>query len=126
MAATLATYTAVLLPTPLWIRAHLAPATTVTVPFTHDRTANHLLGSVSHVDIGRPGTWTVAEQALDATGHPARSPPPAYAGCDSVKDRVDALADAGYGHGQKSGYGYEKNTPLTAYSQVRGVFAGGA
>ncbi|MFJ4913275.1 hypothetical protein [Streptomyces sp. NPDC088726] len=111
MAATLATYTAVLLSTPLRIRAHLAPATTLTVPFTHDRTANHLLDSVSHLDIGRPGTWTVAEQTLDATGHPARPPPPAYAGCDSVKARVDALADAGYGTGRSPGTGTKK-TPL--------------
>ncbi|WNI34128.1 transporter [Streptomyces sp. ITFR-6] len=96
MAATLATYIAVLLPMPLWIRAHLAPSTTVTVPFTHDRAANYFLDSVSHVDIGRPDIWTVAERTLDATGHPAQSLPPAYADCDSIKACVDALADAGY------------------------------
>ncbi|MGN5637533.1 transporter [Streptomyces sp. AC154] len=96
MAATLATYTAVFLPMPLWIRAHLAPASTVTVPFTPERGANYLLDSVSHVDIGRPDTWTVAEQTLDATGHPAQSLPAAYADCDSIKACVDALAGAGY------------------------------
>lgn len=96
MAATLATYAAVLLSMPMWIREHLAPATTVTVPFTHDRMANYLLDSVSHVDIGKPDTWTVAEQTLDATGHPAHAMPPAYTDCDSIKACVDALAEAGY------------------------------
>ncbi|MEV0846087.1 transporter [Streptomyces sp. NPDC049954] len=96
MAATLATYTAVLLSMPLWIRAHLAPATAITVPFTHDRMANYLLGSVSHVDIDKPDTWTIAEQTLDATGRPAHAMPPAYTDCDSIKACVDALAEADY------------------------------
>jgi hypothetical protein len=96
MAATLATYTAALLAMPMWIRAHLAPATTITVPFTHDRMANYALDSVSHVDIGKPDVWATAQQTLDGTGHPAHGMPPAYADCDSIKTCVDALAEAGY------------------------------
>ncbi|MCX5529921.1 transporter [Streptomyces sp. NBC_00006] len=96
MAATLATYTAALLSMPMWIREHLAPATTVTVPFTHDRMANYLLDSVSHIDTGKPDVWVTAEQTLNATGHPAHAMPPAYTHCESIKSCIDALAKAGY------------------------------
>ncbi|WP_326841115.1 hypothetical protein OHB33_01295 [Streptomyces sp. NBC_01558] len=96
MAATLAAYTAALLAMPMWLREHLAPATTVTVPFTHDRMANYLLDSVSHVDIGKPGVWVTAEQALDSAGHPAHALPSAYTHCESIHSCVGALAQAGY------------------------------
>ncbi|MFI5660891.1 transporter [Streptomyces sp. NPDC051684] len=96
MAATLATYTTVILALPMWLREHLVPATTVTVPFTRDRMANYLLDSVSHVDIGKPDVWVTAEQTLDDTGQPAHGMPSAYTDCESIKSCVDALARAGY------------------------------
>lgn len=96
MAATLATYTAALLALPLWLREHLAPPSTATVPFTHDRMANYLLDSVTHVDIGKPDVWVTAEQTLDSTGHPAHAMPSAYTNCDAIKSCIDALAQAGY------------------------------
>ncbi|RPK36122.1 hypothetical protein EES40_30285 [Streptomyces sp. ADI93-02] len=70
MAATLATYAAVQLVLPLWVREHLAPTTTVTAPFTPDRLANYALDSVSHVEFGKSDVWVTAEQTLDGTGPP--------------------------------------------------------
>lgn len=52
-------------------RPHLAPATSITVPFTADTPANYGIGSVSQVDIGEPGAWVITEQTLDASGHNA-------------------------------------------------------
>ncbi|WP_328743868.1 transporter [Streptomyces sp. NBC_00285] len=96
MAATLATSTALQVAMPLWIRPHLATPSTVTVPFRPGTMANLRLDSVSQVDIGRPDSWVVAEQTLNATGHPAAHLPESYADCDSPKVCLTALAKAGY------------------------------
>lgn len=61
MATTLAAFTRVQIAMPLWIRPHLAPATTITVPFTADTPANYGIDSVSQVDIGEPCAWVITE-----------------------------------------------------------------
>ncbi|MFJ6463438.1 ABC transporter permease subunit [Streptomyces sp. NPDC091387] len=96
MAATLTTYTVVQLVMPMWVREHLAPTTTVNVPFTPDRLANYALDSVSHVEFGKPDIWVTAERTLDGTGHPAHGMPPGYADCESIKECVSTLTSAGY------------------------------
>lgn len=96
MATTLATYTTVQLVMPVWVREHLAPTTTVQVPFTPDRLANYALDSVSHVEFGKPDVWVITEQTLDGTGHPAHGMPPGYADCESIKECVSSLTRAGY------------------------------
>lgn len=96
LVATLAMYTMVQLVMPMWVRKHLAPTTTVTVPFTPDRLANYALDSVSHVDFGNPDVWVTAEQTLVGAGRPAHGMPSGYAGCESIKECVSALTRAGY------------------------------
>ncbi|MFJ7630883.1 ABC transporter permease subunit [Streptomyces sp. NPDC097595] len=96
MAAALATYTTLQLVMPMWVREHLAPTTTITVPFTPDRLANYGLDSVSQVEFGKPDVWVTAEQTLDGTGHPAHAMPPGYADCESIKECVSSLTRAGY------------------------------
>lgn len=96
MATTLAVFTAVQIAVPLWIRPLLAPSTTIDVPFTPDRMANYGIGSVSQLDIGKPGSWVVSEQTLDASGNAAAGMPSAYTHCDSSTACIQALADAGY------------------------------
>ncbi|MEU6379336.1 transporter [Streptomyces sp. NPDC046909] len=96
MAATLAILTAVQIAMPLWVRPHLAQPVSITVAFTAHTMANLGLDSVSQVDIGTPGAWVIAEQTLDASGQPAAHLPAAYDDCDSPRDCLAALAQAGY------------------------------
>ncbi|MFF4402498.1 transporter [Streptomyces sp. NPDC001480] len=95
MAATLATFAAIQLAMPLWIRPHLAPAVHVTLPFTEAKPVNLGADAVREVDFGQPGAWVLSEHTVNASGHTAALPA-SFTDCGSFSDCVNTLTKAGY------------------------------
>ncbi|MEU0649937.1 ABC transporter permease subunit [Streptomyces umbrinus] len=95
MATTLAVFAAVQIAMPLWIRPHLATSVQVTLPFTQAKPTSIGVDFVREVDFGQPDAWILAEQTVNASGHPAPLPP-SFADCASFADCVDVLDKSGY------------------------------
>ncbi|WP_405987908.1 ABC transporter permease subunit [Streptomyces sp. NBC_00986] len=95
MATTLAVFAAVQIAMPLWIRPHLATSVQVTLPFTQAKPTSIGVDSVREVDFGQPDAWILAEQTVNASGHPTAMPP-SFADCASFADCVHALDKSGY------------------------------
>ncbi|WP_330327908.1 ABC transporter permease subunit [Streptomyces pseudovenezuelae] len=95
MATTLATFAAVQIAMPLWIRPHLAASVQITLPFAQAKPTSIGVDSVREVDFGQPDAWVLSEQTLNASGHPAALPP-SFADCTSFSECVGILDKSGY------------------------------
>ncbi|MGA4859337.1 MULTISPECIES: ABC transporter permease subunit [Streptomyces] len=95
MAATLATYAAVQIAMPLWVRPHLAPAVDATLSFTQAKPVNIGIDAVREVDFGQPGAWILSEQTVDASGRTA-AVPESLTDCSSMSDCAAGLTKAGF------------------------------
>ncbi|MFA1548742.1 ABC transporter permease [Actinomadura chokoriensis] len=78
MAATLAVFAAVQVAMPLWVRPHLIPPTTGSVAITAENisqmTLDHGAGVMRVQTEAAPGSWTLANHTVDASGREARLP----------------------------------------------------
>ncbi|MFE4212824.1 transporter [Streptomyces sp. NPDC056844] len=95
MAATLATYAAVQIAMPLWVRPHLAPSVEATLSFTQAKPVNIGIDAVREVDFGQPGAWILSEQTVDASGQTA-AVPESLTDCSSMSDCAANLTEAGF------------------------------
>jgi hypothetical protein len=95
MAATLATYAAVQIVMPLWVRPHLAASVQASLSFTEAKPVTIGVDSVQQVDFGQPGAWVLSEQTVNASGDPAPLPT-SFTDCPSMSDCAAALNEAGY------------------------------
>ncbi|WP_327393435.1 hypothetical protein OG533_36160 [Streptomyces sp. NBC_01186] len=95
MAATLATFAAVQIATPLWVRLQLAPAVDATLSFTEAKPVNIGVDAVREVDFGQPGAWVLSEQTVNASGH-STALPASLTDCSSMSDCAATLTKAGY------------------------------
>jgi hypothetical protein len=86
MAATLAVYTAAVLSMPLWVRAHLLPASHATPPLDMSSLTELRMmqggGPITVVgDPGLPGAWVLSDQTLTPAGQVFTGPAdPKYCG----------------------------------------------
>ncbi|MCZ4509999.1 transporter [Streptomyces sp. ActVer] len=95
MAATLATYAAVQIVMPLWVRPHLAASVQASLSFTEAKPVTIGVDSVREVDFGQPGAWVLSEQTVNASGDPVPLPM-SLTDCPSMSDCAAALGEAGY------------------------------
>ncbi|MEU6768070.1 transporter [Streptomyces sp. NPDC046853] len=95
MAATLATYAAVQITVPLWIRPHLASSVDSTLSFTEARPVNIGVDAVREVDFGQPGAWILSQHTVNASGQPSKLPA-SLTDCPTMADCATALTRAGY------------------------------
>ncbi|WP_067801896.1 ABC transporter permease subunit [Actinomadura formosensis] len=113
MAITLVVFVAVQIAMPTWIRPHLIPPETGTVPITSENHGDILLnGDAFSVQVrGVPGAWTLSAETVDASGRtvgdmptslaagPCAPPPPSADGgppMGPAQACFDAIAELGY------------------------------